>query len=461
MTPAPSSHATETAQARGAPDKVRIWHMSTTEWLICAVACVGFAFDTYTLLVLTLIVRPALNEMLPPNSGPAVVNQWIGILFYVPAIAGGIFGLLGGYLIDLLGRRRILMWSILLYGVCTFGTAYVTSPGEFLLLRCGTFIGVSVEFVAATAWLAELFTRREQREAIIGYTQAFASTGGLLISAAYYLAVTYSLRLPLIHGGHEAWRYTAMSGLIPAIPLIVLRPFLPESPIWKRKKSEGTLKRPSFVELFRPAFRKTALITCLMMACSYAGSFGMLQHFARIIPGTPGVRILPVAAQEQRVGALQGVQEMGGLAGRFLMAFLAVHILSRRRLLRLFQLPALVVIPLVMFIPAVRDRDMSTAGIFALGLLTVAQFSYWGNYLPLVYPTYLRGTGEAFAANIGGRMLGTSAALLVTSMVRFMPGGNASRQLSYAAGIVGLLSYVVGFVASFWLPEPSLEATPD
>jgi MFS family permease len=435
--------------------------MSATEWLICAVACVGFAFDTYTLLVLTLIVRPALNEMLPANSGPAVFNQWVGILFYVPAIAGGIFGLLGGYLIDLLGRRRILMWSILLYGVCTFGTAYVTSPEEFLLLRCGTFIGVSVEFVAATAWLAELFTGREQREAIIGYTQAFASTGGLLISAAYYLAVTYSARLPLIHGGHEAWRYTAMSGLIPAIPLIVLRPFLPESPIWKRKKAEGTLKRPSFAELFRPTFRKTALITCLMMACSYAGSFGMLQHFARIIPGTPGVRILPVSAQEQRVSALQGVQEMGGLAGRFLMAFLAVHILSRRRLLRLFQLPALVVIPLVMFIPAVRDRDMSTAGIFALGLLTVAQFSYWGNYLPLVYPTYLRGTGEAFAANIGGRMLGTSAALLVTSMVRFMPGGNASRQLSYAAGIVGLLSYVVGFVASFWLPEPSLEATPD
>lgn len=462
MTTAPSSaNSPDTAAALGTPTKTTIWQMTATEWLICAVACIGFAFDTYTLLVLTLIVRPALNEMLPPNAGPAIFNQWVGILFYVPAIAGGIFGLLGGYLIDLLGRRRILTWSILLYGVCTFGSAYVTSPGEFLLLRCGTFIGVSVEFVAATAWLAELFTRREQREAIIGYTQAFASTGGLLISAAYYLAVTFSLRLPPIHGGHAAWRYTAMSGLIPAIPLIVLRPFLPESPIWRRKKAEGTLKRPSFAELFHPTFRKTALITCLMMACSYAGSFGMLQHFARIIPGTPGVRVLPAAAQEQRVGFLQGMQEMGGLAGRFLMAFLAVHILSRRRLLRLFQIPALVLIPVVMFLPAVRDRDMSTAGIFALGLLTVAQFSYWGNYLPLVYPTYLRGTGEAFAANIGGRMLGTSAALLVTSMVRFMPGGNASRPLAYAAGIVGLLSYVVGFVASFWLPEPSLEATPD
>jgi MFS family permease len=462
MTPArSSSHATETAQTLGPPAKARIWQMTTTEWLICGVACIGFAFDTYTLLVLTVIVLPALREMLPAGAGPVVFNHWIGPLFNVPAIAGGIFGLLGGYLIDLLGRRRILTWSILLYAVCTFATAYVTTPLEFLLLRCGTFIGVSVEFVAATAWLAELFTRREQREAIIGITQAFASTGGLLISAAYYLAVTYSQRLPLIHGGHAAWRYTALSGVIPAIPLIVLRPFLPESPIWKRKKADGTLKRPSFAELFRPSFRKTALITCLMMACSYAGSFGMLQHFARIIPGTPGVRILTPVAQEQRVGFLQGVQEAGGLAGRLLMAILAVYVLSRRRLLRLFQIPGLLLIPLVMFLPALRDRDMSTVGIFALGLLTVAQFSYWGNYLPLVYPTYLRGTGEAFAANIGGRMLGTSAALLVTSIVQFMPGGTASRQLGYAAGIVGLLSYVVGFVASFWLPEPSLEATPD
>jgi hypothetical protein len=42
-----------------------------------------------------------------------------------------------------------------------------------------------------------------------------------------------------------------------------------------------------------------------------------------------------------------------------------------------------------------------------------------------------------------------------------MPGRTGSRQLAYAAGIVGLLSYTVGFVASFWLPEPSLESTPD
>ena len=143
------------------------------------------------------------------------------------------------------------------------------------------------------------------------------------------------------------------------------------------------------------------------------------------------------------------------------MAFLAVHLVSRRRLLRIFQVPGLLLILLVVFFPAMQDANMSWLGIFLLGLVTVAQFNFWGNYLPLVYPVHLRGTGESFAANIGGRMLGTSAALLTTSIVAYMPGGTTTRQLAYAAGIVGLLAYTIGFIASFWLPEPGQDVAAD
>src|SRR5215813_3039786 len=101
-----------------------------------------------------------------------------------------------------------------------------------LFLRCTTFIGVCVEFVAAVAWLAESFPDREQRENVLGYTQALSSIGGVMVTVAYYLAVTYGKSLPAIFGAHEAWRYTLMSGVIPAIPLIIIRPFLPESPAW-------------------------------------------------------------------------------------------------------------------------------------------------------------------------------------------------------------------------------------
>jgi MFS family permease len=437
------------------------FRLSPIEWLICGVACVGFAFDTYELLVLTLTVQPALSEFLIAQPGSAAFNHWIGMLFYVPAISGGIFGLLGGYFIDRLGRRRILLWSILLFCFSAFATAYSTSALQLLIFRSTTLVGVSVEFVAATAWLAELFAERKQRETILGITQAFSSTGGLLMSGANYLNLTISHLLPAIHGGHEAWRYTVLWGILPAIPLLVVRPFLPESPIWLKKKEAGTLKRPSVMELFHPAFRKTALLTCLMMACAYAASFGMLQHFARIIPGGPAVRTLAHADQQKVVSFLQGAQELGGLVGRIVMAVLAVIILSRKSLLQIFQIPGLILIPLVVFLPAVRDADMSFWGIFALGVVSVAQFSFWGNYLPTLYPTHLRGTGESFAANVGGRMLGTSAALMTTSIVLHMPGSTATQQLAYAAGSVGFLAYAIGFIASFWLPEPREDTIPD
>ena len=53
---------------------------------------------------------------------------------------------------------------------------------------------------------------------------------------------------------------------------------------------------------------------------------------------------------------------------------------------------------------------------FLAGFFTVGQFSFWGNYLPRVYPLHLRGTGESFAANIGGRLIGTSFAWLTATL---------------------------------------------
>jgi MFS family permease len=435
--------------------------LTGVQWLICAMAALGFAFDTYSLLVLPLIVRPALMEVAKVKPGTPEFNYWVGLLFYIPAVAGGIFGLIGGYLTDRLGRRRILVWSILLYALSALTSGYATSLKTLLVLRCTTFIGVSVEFVAAVAWLAELFPDPKQREAVLGYTQAFSSVGGLMISGAYYLAVTYARSLPAINGGHEAWRYTLISGIIPAIPLMIIRPFLPESPVWQEKKSKGTLRRPSFAELFHPEYRKTTLITALMFACSYGAAFGAIQHIPRIVPGLPQVVHLARAAQEQAVSKVQFLQEMGGLLGRFVLAFLAVRIVSRRLLLRVFQVPGLFLVPFVFFYPAVHDLRMVQVGIFLAGLLTVAQFSFWGNYLPRVYPTHLRGTGESFAANIGGRMIGTSAALLTTQLANVMTGSTPFTKLAYSASVVALMVYAVGFLSSFWLPEPQQDKLPE
>ena len=472
--------------------------LSRTAWLICVIAAIGFAFDIYELLMLPLIVGPALQELLGAAPGTPEFQTWVGRLFYIPAVAGGIFGLLGGYLTDRLGRRRVLTWSILVYAFSAFAAGFSTNVWMLLFFRCLVFVGVCVEFVAAVAWLAELFPEYKRREKVLGYTQAFSSIGGFLVALVNGWCVSRAATLPAISlpeslnlfGGaikesHAAWRYTLMSGVIPALPLIFIRPFLPESPVWAKRKAEGTLKRPSLAAIFSPELRRTTIVTTLMFACAYGAAFGAIQHIPRIVPGLAEVKAKGDAAvaaatkdkppadqkklgKQARARVEQGtaadvtkVQELGGLAGRFLLAILAVHIVSRRALVRIFQVPGLIIMPIVFAICATSGLQWLYIGIFFAGLVTVGQFSFWGNYLPRAYPLHLRGTGESFAANIGGRLIGTCFAWVTATLATTPDPSFAPIKLAYTAAAIGFAVYLVGFILSFFLPEPKSEDLKD
>ena len=455
-------------------------------------AAIGFAFDIYELLVLPVILKPALAELggrtaegaLALAPGSPAYSAWARTLFFVPAFVGGIFGLLGGYLTDLLGRRRVLTWSILLYAFAAAASGFVTSVEQLLFCRCLVFTGVCVEFVAAVAWLAEVFDDPQQREKALGYTQAFSSVGGLLVGIVFTLIAILAPQFPAILGGHEAWRYMLISGVIPALPLIFIRPFLPESPKWLKKKQAGTLQRPSFAALFQSGLAKTTIVTTLAFAASYGMAFGAIQQLSQIIPEhvtvkaemaeavkvaeekataagrplqPPQVAAVRGSARDEAVGHVTIWQEVGGLIGRLLLAWLALRIVSRRNLLRTFQIPALIVVPLVFWwISRSLSNESSLIGIklgiFAAGLLVVGQFSFWGNYIPRVFPLHLRGTGESFAANIGGRILGTAAAWLTLTFAAASPPDPA--KIAAVGAVVAGGYCFVGLVCSFLLTEP-------
>jgi len=435
--------------------------LTPLQWLICAIAALGFAFDIYEILMAPLVVGPAIGELTGLKPGMPDFNFWVGMFFWVPALVGGAFGLIGGYLTDRFGRRRVLVWSILLYAFSAFAAGFATSIEMLLFLRATTYIGVFVEFVAAVAWIAEIFPDSKQREAALGYTQAFSSIGGIMVTGAYYIAVTYGASFPEIAGGHAPWRYTLISGVIPALPLILIRPFLPESPAWEQKKAAGTLRRPSIAALFTPELRRTTIVTTLMFAFAYGAAFGAIQQMPRIVPGIEEVRTLTPPQIQQTASATQAYQEFGGLAGRFLLAVLALRILSRQRLIRTFQIPGLIVMPLVFYYGPTTSLELTQWGMFLAGVFTVGQLSFWGNYLPRVYPTHLRGTGEGFAANIGGRMLGTGFAFVTTTLATYAPGATPPMRLAFAATVVGTFVYVAGLITSFFLPEPKGDDLPE
>lgn len=557
--------------------------ITLTQWLILIVAAIGFLFDTYELLLLPLIAAPAIAEILqvPPNN--PLVTDWVGRLLWMAALSGGVFGLLGGWLIDRLGRKTVLALSIAIYSLSPVAAAFSTSLNWFIFFRCATFVGVCIEFVAAITWLAELFPDKGRKEKVLGWTQAFASVGGLFVTGVNGWILKHAASLPALpipepFNAHADWRYTLITGLLPAIPIALLLPFVPESQVWLEKRRAGTLKRPSFAALFSPEFRRTTLVTAALSACAYGIAFGALQLTpTRIVPGLKDlagqqailrplqeeatqlnklldevrprfdqscaevtglrelsgkrakVRIAMRAGQktasdpsadtaakaavmtqltgltnqltqldsdlsqlttakpeakkalldrEKILGQLganrakqegpdkiiktrgkdvQLWQETGGLLGRIALAVLLTAAISKGMLLRIFQLPGLIVLPLTYAWLFQEQPAFFQWGVAIAGFLTVAQFSYFGEYLPRVFPLHLRGTGGSFATNVGGRMLGTSAAFVTTSLVAPMLGGKGPTQVAMAAAIVGTAMFALGLVLSFLLPEPKAE----
>ncbi len=554
--------------------------LTRTQWLICFIATIGFLFDIYELLMLPLIGKDALVDLAGVKPGTPEFTSWFRLIFFVPAICGGIFGLLGGYLTDLFGRRRVLTFSILLYAFAAFFAGFSTTPYQLLFFRCLVFIGVCVEFVAAVAWLAELFPNQVQREKVLGYTQAFSSAGGLTVAIVYGYLSQNAATLPDIPGwfagflgdipeesNQAVWRYTLMSGLIPAIPLIIIRPFLPESPQWQKKKESGQLKRASLAELFTPQLKKTTLVITVLFALAYGGAFGAVQHMRLILPKTPEVAeaskqaetdakaAAVKAGKEGKPVAIAGrvafknkegdytarvtkTQEVGGLFGRAMMALIIVVVVARgsatmfacvgwtvlsaflifesmmgfgfklgpnaslaaahlgcvgngllyggiigipvyylitaltgflkdapvRSILRAFQLPGIILMPLIFSTLIANSLTTAYIGMFIAGMLVVGQFTFWGNMLPRYFPLHLRGTGESFAANIGGRLIGTSFAFVVFTVTDQKWQGIFPENLhgeagfpmrvAYTTAAIGFFVFVAGWLIAAKLPDP-------
>jgi len=489
--------------------------LTPTHWLIIIIASIGFLFDTYELLMTPLVAAPAIAELLRIPQNNPLVTDWVGRLLWIAALCGGVFGLLGGWLVDRFGRKTVMAGSIFVYSFSPFAAAFATSLPVFIFFRSTTFIGVCVEFVAAITWLSEVFQDRKQREKWLGITQAFASLGGVLVTLisiwiTRHGAAMPHMGLPLGLGSPDpaSWRYLLMTGMLPALPIALLLPFVPESQVWKEKRAAGTLKRPSFSALFAPELRRVTLVTAILSACAYGIAFGALQvTVARVTPGLPELRneakaLAPLRKEaealnlqlnavrktapgsqedkdlvakikanfvqqkpindevKKKTDTVQFYQEMGGLAGRVLLAILLIVGMSRVALLKVFQVPALVVLPLTYFVFFHQGGQAFLWAYAVCGLLTVGLFSYFGEYLPKVFPLHLRGTGGSFATNVGGRMIGTSMAFVTTNLVAPMLAGKGPMlpaHVAQAAGCVAVTIAVIAFAVGFLLPEPKAE----
>ncbi|MFC5750145.1 MFS transporter [Actinomadura rugatobispora] len=209
-------------------------------------AFLGWLFDYYEVFLLTFMLIPIKKEFgLSGAQGAWIVST--SLIFM--AVGGVLFGVLA----DRIGRRRVLVITVLMFTLATFARALSPNYEVLLVLTAIAGMGLGGEYGVGQSLISEAIGPKRR-----GWW------GGLFYGGAFL-----SIMLASVVGGHVlpavGWRWTfAISGL-PVLLVIYLRAHTPESPAWERTAAAA---RPAPREYARRSF-VVPLLKCLIAAIMY------------------------------------------------------------------------------------------------------------------------------------------------------------------------------------------------
>src|SRR5579885_3484910 len=202
--------------------------LQAAHWRLLAAAFLGFLFDGYETYALFVAMGPALRQLLVPTQLPGFA-RFAGIIVAVTLLRWANGAMLGGILADYWGRKRTIMFTILLYALFTGATAFVHSWSQMTVCRLLTGFGLGGEWATGATLIAEAWPARARSKGQSIMQSAFG-WGALLASAAWYFLEPV--------GGRSAWRYLFLAGVIPAFFVLYVRRNIEESGKWEKKNSE-------------------------------------------------------------------------------------------------------------------------------------------------------------------------------------------------------------------------------
>lgn len=185
--------------------------------LICWLALIADGFDLFAYGA----TLPGMIGQQPWNI-TAAQGGAVASLSLVGMLAGS---LVAGTLTDILGRRRLFLFSVLLFSMAMLGCAVSPSFLLFGIFRFLTGVGVGGLLPTGVAMASE-FADPRYRSRILGAVLTGPPVGGLLASVA---------AIYLVPAGHFRWVYAIGAfALVVVLPLALAK--LPESPSYLRSK---------------------------------------------------------------------------------------------------------------------------------------------------------------------------------------------------------------------------------
>jgi putative MFS transporter len=395
--------------------------LTSNQWKIIATAGVGDMLDFFDFFLIGYVLAFILKEWHLTYGQSAVILVSAGL----GAVPGAFFW---GWMGDIIGRRRVFILTALNVAFAT-GIMYFTPDengwiaGWIFLAFFRFFVGFgNAGLIAVDIPLVQEFVPTYKRGWVAGLTTVLLPAGNVLgaISGAYLA--------PKI-----GWRGLFLVGLCPALLVLMIRYWIPESPrflmrigkldearkalAWALKcdpseielpkgESEIARQKTSWLELFH--YPRSMFAACAI-ALSQTGGVGILMWITALF-----VMVLKITPAEASflmiwVGVL-------GIVGRIVASFMS-DTLGRRWSGFLIGSGGAIAMVLAGYL---HDVYIGTVSLFFVFILIQrffgdASYAIIGPYLAEVWPNRLRASGMGFSYGIGnlGKIIGPLGLALV------------------------------------------------
>jgi MFS family permease len=434
------------------------WHaaIDAAGWKALAASWLGWMFDGYETFALVLVAAPALRQLLAADALPQL-PIYIGGLLSATLVGWATGGVITGVLADYIGRKRMLMLSILWYAVFAGLTALSQNYAMFLGFRFLTGLGLGGEWGPGTALVAELWPPHLRGRAAGLLNSAFGC--GFLLASAVWLVVA-----PL---GENSWRLMFVVGVLPAVLLLYIRTGVQNPEVWvaanarrraaREREARGQAIAPEERGLLRftmlhvvsdPVLRRRLGLLLLMSLTSVVGWWATSTWIPQYVGQVAATAGYNAADWASRAGL---IYNLGSIAGYVAVGFLA-DAWGRKPTILFFYAGSLLLVQLLFL--GVQDPTLLLATAAVNGFFTSGQFSWMPTYLPELFPTAVRGSAISLVFDTS-RYVAAVGPLLAGWLAVSLGGINT------AAALIGLI-YILGLVVTpFAGPETKGQPLPE
>lgn len=240
-------------------------------------------YDLYIALVISIQVWPLVffSKSISPTLALALSLATFGVSLMARPLGASVFGHFG----DKLGRKRMLVFTLLTMGIGTFGIAVlptystigIFAPALLVAFRIVQGLGIGGEIGGATTWVSEFAAKFKTRGF---WTSIVSSTAGIGVIASFGLVFLLNTYL-----GHAAlvawaWRIPFFIGVAVLFVGALVRSRFLDSPMFKAVESRRKISASPMLEVFRKHW-KTITILILALLSELIVAVGILLSYAQ------------------------------------------------------------------------------------------------------------------------------------------------------------------------------------